>query len=309
MNIVHHNVDRLDLNLLTVFEAVFREQHLTRAAAGLFLTPSAISHALRRLRDHFDDPLFVRDGKAMRPTPACARMAPDIIEQLTRLRATLQRWGEFNPAENRQTFRIAMPEAAEVMLLPQLTALLNEQAPLVSIVSVRADRRKLASALAGNNLHVAIDIALPIEASVRHRPFLEDRFCVVMAARRGAAADLSVEDYLSADHVAVSTRSVGLVMEDALLLDSGYSRRVAVRCQSYQSAVLISEQSRCLLTMPKTLADAFCHGKNLLMRELPFDFPPLRLNLYWHANSEADPAISWLRQICSTMQSKPPLQH
>lgn len=298
MNSIHHRFDRLDLNLLTVFEAVFREQHLTSAAASLYLTPSAVSHALRRLRDTFGDQLFVRDGKVMRPTPACARIAPEIIEQLAKLRGTLQRWGTFNPAESQQTFTIALHEAAEIMVLPALLADISRQAPHVSVASVRADRRKLASSLASNNLHLAIDIALPIEPSIRHQPFLEDEFCAVMSTNNKNAKDLTVEAYLAASHIAVSTRATGLVLEEARLLNLGYARHISMRCQTYSTAVTVSEQSDSILTMPKTLAESFCQGRNLVLCNIPFHFSPVQLNLYWHINSELDPAISWFREIC-----------
>lgn len=298
MNFVHHRFDRLDLNLLIVFEAVFREQHLTLAAASLCLTPSAVSHALRRLRENFGDPLFIRDGKAMRPTTACASIAPEIIEQLAKLRGTLQRWRIFNPAESRQNFTIALPEAVEIMILPGLISLIRTQAPYVCVTSAHVERRKLASNLSSNNLHLAIDIALPIDPSIRHQSFLKDEFCAVMRAGNPAETRLSIETYLAASHIAVSTRATGLVAEEARLLNLGHARRVAIRCQTYSTAIMISEQSDYILTMPKTLAKSFCDGRNLAICDIPFTFPPAQLNLYWHVNSELDPAISWLRQIC-----------
>lgn len=295
MNSVHH---RLDLNLLTIFEAVFREQHLTLAAASLCLTPSAVSHALRRLRENFADPLFIRDGKTMRPTPACARIAPEIIEQLAKLRSTLQRWRCFNPAESQQHFTIAMPEAIELMIFPQLVSVIAAQAPYISVASVHTDRRKLASSLASNNLHLAIDVALPLEASIKHQIFLEDDFCAVMRANNQASRKLTIEAYLKASHIAVSARATGLVLEEARLLNLGYSRRIVMRCQTYSAAILASEQSDAILTMPKTLAKSLCNGRDLVACEVPFDLPPVQLNLYWHVNAEPDPAMSWFRQIC-----------
>jgi hypothetical protein len=101
MKPVHSPFDRMDLNLLRVFEAVFRERHLTRAARALSVTPSAVSHALRRLRDHLDDPLFGREGARMVPTAMCERAAPALLEQLSRLRSLLDQWGRFEPCGDR----------------------------------------------------------------------------------------------------------------------------------------------------------------------------------------------------------------
>ena len=116
MNTFHSKTDRLDLNLLKVFEAAWRERHLGRAAHSLHLTPSAVSHALRRLREHLGDPLFVRDGRRMLPTPACQRLAPPLLESLSQLREALQNLERFEPAHSRQTFLLGMPYAIEAML-------------------------------------------------------------------------------------------------------------------------------------------------------------------------------------------------
>ena len=122
MNIIHSNAGQLDLNLLKVFEAAYREQHLGRAAQSLHLTPSAVSHALRRLRAQLGDPLFVRDGRRMLPTPACQRLAPPLLETLAQLRQWLQQLQHFDPAQARQAFHVGMPYAIEAMLLPAIRA-------------------------------------------------------------------------------------------------------------------------------------------------------------------------------------------
>src|ERR1700740_640123 len=104
MNQIHSIADTMDLNLLRVFEAVFQEANLTRAGDTLSLTPSAVSHAVRRLREVFGDPLFVRQGMSMVPTPACQRHAPALLDHLARMRQLMQQWGHFEPGDSRQAF-------------------------------------------------------------------------------------------------------------------------------------------------------------------------------------------------------------
>ncbi len=303
MNEIHRRADRLDLNLLKVFEAVYRERHLTRAAASLFLTPSAVSHAIRRLRAHLEDPLFVRDGKVMRPTPICERMAPALLEEIGKLRQLLQHWGRFNPAETRQTFKIAIPEALEIVLLPELARKLRDRAPFARVESVRSDRRGLPGALAGASLDLAIDVALSIGEPVRRRLFLQDEFCVVARSKHPLPALATTEDYLAGQHIAVSTRPAGNVLEDAALLNLGLTRGAAVRCQNYHSAARLAEQCDYLLTMPALLARELAKDKKLLIQALPFETPPIRLYMYWHSNSDYDAANLWLRAVCMELSA------
>ncbi len=295
MNDVHRSRAAVDLNLLPVFEAVYREQHLTRAAEALALTPSAVSHALRRLREQLDDSLFVRDGKLMRPTPSCQRLAPALLDQLARLRQLLQAWGQFDPALTRQRFRIGMPDPVELMLLPPLNQRLRQLAPLSFIASTHFDRSGLARALAAGQLDLAIDVALPLGEPVRHCPLLEDRFCLLTRAGQPASAAPTLADYLQARHVAVSSRATGMVMEDGALAHLGWQREVAVRCQNHTTAVRLVADSDLWLTLPERLADEIGPSPAVKRWPLPFSLPPVQLHLYWHAHHEGDPANDWLR--------------
>ncbi|MEH6421431.1 LysR family transcriptional regulator [Pseudomonas sp. CGJS7] len=301
MNHIHSKSEQLDLNLLKVFEAVYRESNLSRAAQALYLTPSAVSHALARLRQHFDDPLFVRDGRRMSATPACQRIAPQLIDSLSRLRELLQQWDRFDPAHARQGFRIGMPDATESALLPALAQALRTQAPNATLASVALTRRELGRELAAGQVDLAVDVALPISEPVRHRPLFQDGFCVVMRDGHALAKRLSLKQYLQASHVAVSTRASGQVIEDIALLNLGLQRTVALRCQNYHSACEVVAQSDALLTMPAGLAGRIAANARLRRVAVPFALPAAQLHLYWHANSEFEPANRWLRELVSVV--------
>ncbi|ALN91370.1 MULTISPECIES: LysR family transcriptional regulator [Lysobacter] len=297
MNQIHSRTDQLDLNLLKVFEAVHREQNLSRAAQSLYLTPSAVSHALTRLRQHFGDPLFVRDGRRMSPTPSCQRIAPQLIDTLTRLRELLQHWDRFDPAHTRQAFRVGMPDATESALLPALAQTLHAHAPGATLASVAVARRELGRELAAGQVDLAVDVALPISEPVRHRPLFQDGFCVVMREGHALSKRLSLKQYLQARHVAVSTRASGQVIEDIALLNLGLQRVIALRCQNYHSACEVVAQSDALLTMPAGLAGRIAANAHLRRVAVPFALPAAQLHLYWHANSEFEPANRWLREV------------
>ncbi|RZF25416.1 LysR family transcriptional regulator [Paraburkholderia sp. UYCP14C] len=293
----HRKIHQLDLNLLKIFEVVYRERHLSRAAQSLALTPSAVSHALGRLREHLNDELFVRDGRSMQPTATCLRMAPSLLEQLAKLHQLLQQWGRFNPVETRQTFRLGMPDALEPLLLPAFTRTLSAQAPLAALASSPTDRKRMAATLAAGHLDLVIDVALPMSEPVRHRPLLEDAFCILARRDPRSARGITMANYLKANHIAVSTRSQGAVLEDIALLNLGLQRNISVRCQNYYSACSIVQQSDCLLTMPARLAHQIDMTGSLVQIALPFSLPPVQLHMYWHMNSDMDFANQWFRQL------------
>ena len=296
MNIIHSNAGQLDLNLLKVFEAAYREQHLGRAAQSLHLTPSAVSHALRRLRAQLGDPLFVRDGRRMLPTPACQRLAPPLLETLAQLRQWLQQLQHFDPAQARQAFHVGMPYAIEAMLLPAIYRLLRERAPRATLASVGYERRDLARALAAGQLDLAIDVALPASEPVRHAVLLQQGFCIAVRSRHALKRRPTLPQYLQAPHVAVSSRASGAVVEDIALLNLGLQRRIALRCQDYQAACRVVGCGDHLLTLPTGLARQMA-GRSLRLLPLPFELPPIQPHLYWHANLAVDPANQWLRQL------------
>ena len=296
MNLIHARTEQLDLNLLKVFEAAYREQHLGRAAQSLRLTPSAVSHALRRLRLQLGDPLFVRDGRRMLPTPACQRLAPPLLEALAQLRQLLQQRERFDPGQARQAFHVGMPYAIEAMLLPAIYRLLRERAPQATLSSVAYERRELGRTLAAGQLDIAIDVALPAAEPVRHAALLQEPFCIAVCTGHPLKRRPTLPLYLAAQHVAVSGRASGAVVEDIALLNLGMQRRIALRCQNYHSACRVVAASDHLLTMPTGLARQMA-GRSLRLLPLPFDLPPIQPHLYWHANTAADPANQWLRQL------------
>lgn len=297
MKHVHPEASRLDLNLLRVFAVVWQERHLTRAAEALSLTPSAVSHAMRRLRDHVGEPLFQRQGHRMQPTAACARMAPDLLGHLNELTSLINGWGTFDPQASQCTFRIALPEATEAILLPDLLARLSAEAPGIAVQSVRTGRATMANALASRSIDLAIDVPVPPPSPLRHMPLLSDDFCVVSRCDHPFAAAPTSQTYADADHIVVSTRQDGAVVEDIALMERGINRRIRLRCQSYATAIAVAESSELMVALPRRVATSLQAGRAIAITDMPVPLTPVRLHLYWHADQQTDPANLWLREL------------
>lgn len=290
------HISTIDLNLFVVFDAVYTEGGVTRAAGKLHLTQPAISHALARLRELFGDPLFVRRGHAMIPTPLARGMVEPVRRSLRLLGGTLDETLRFDPARAKTRFTIGVRDVLEATALPLLFRRMTEAAPDVDLAAVRVERRELESALGAGTVDAAIDVALPISGDVRRRPIVADRL-VVVARRRHPAANgsLDLATYLAADHVLVTSRRRGSGAEDAELAKLGLQRRVRLRCQSYFAACRVVAETDLLLTMPDRYARVLNQRTANQILPMPFDSAPLTLHLYWHATVDRDPANRWLR--------------
>src|SRR5882757_1068966 len=172
----------IDLNLFTVFDAIYREGGITAASKSLHLSQPAVSHALARLRELLDDPLFERHGNEMTPTPRARALAGTINQSLDGLEKMLQRNARFEPTTSRRRFVIAMRAAHEATFLPDILVALTREAPGIDLATVRIERRDLEEDLQSGELDFAIDMALPVSLDI-HRQALEAEPIVVLARK------------------------------------------------------------------------------------------------------------------------------
>lgn len=282
---------RFDLNLFRVFDAVYREQNLTRAAEHLCVSQSAVSHALGRMRSHLDDPLFVREAQGVVPTPLAKRIWPQVQEGLQFLSAAVRQNETFDAARDVRQVRIAMHDELEPTLLPRFMRALHQQIPGLPIDSVRIDRPSLQTDLATGRLDCAIDAAQTADSGLASSLLLEDGWVVVSRT----AAKIDADAYLHASHITVSSRPSGKTIEDMKFSRLGVHRHVAARCQHYESACQLVAESDWLLTMSRGLAESLnAHLENHI-QPVPIEIPSVKVQLFWHPERDQDPAIQWLR--------------
>lgn len=289
------SVQQLDLNLLKVFEAMYREQNMSRVAEVLFITPSAVSHAIKRLRNALQDPLFERQGNKMKPTSACLRIAPQLLESLHGVRASLQQFTEFNPVDSEQTFTIAIHDALESLYAPRLYKHLAEVSDKLSLACVKLERSQIQRQLGSGQADLAVDVAMPLQRPIQHARIAEDSFVVLFRkSEQRHDENITREQYLGAKHLTVSNRPSGRVVEDINLQQQSINRQIGMRCQNYQTAKALLKMSELLLTCPRLIGETL-KDEDLHMADLPIDVPQLELHLYWHENTSNDSAITWLR--------------
>jgi DNA-binding transcriptional LysR family regulator len=161
------HISKVDLNLFIVFEAIYAEGSITRASLKMNLTQPAISHALNRLRQLFDDPLFERQGHVMVPTPLARSIIDPVRQSLRGFEVTLNGAERFDAATSGRSFSLALRDVLEASVLPPLMARMAQDAPTVGLNTLQVGRRELESELAAGTLDAAIDVMLPLSNEIR----------------------------------------------------------------------------------------------------------------------------------------------
>lgn len=289
---------RIDLNLFRVFDAIWRTGSLTLAAEQLHLTQPAVSNALARLREHFGDALFRRQGRRVVPTARAQAIADDVGEALRLLRDSLQSAQAFDALASSRRFTLGMRDNFEVSLLPRLVLALRQHAPRMHLHSAAIDRKRLARQLAEGEMDFGIDVPVAMPADIRQAPLLEIDFCLATRpGHRFAKRRPSVKEWAEAEHVAVSGRSAGPVMEDLALQRAGLTRDVSVRLQNYYAACHLVAASDLVLVLPRFYGEWFSGFIPLHLAATPLPLPPMPILLYWHRNADSDAGHAWLREL------------
>ena len=301
------HLSRIDLNLFTVFDAIYREGGITPASKRLHLSQPAVSHSLARLRELLDDPLFERHGNAMVPTPRARALAATISRSLGALEHMMHNAGQFDPATSDRTFTIAVREAHEFSFLPTLLQRVRETAPNVDVACVRIERRDLEEDLQSGDLDVGVDVALPMSLDVRRERVSAEPLVVLARENHPLLkGPLDLDAYLALEHVLVTGRRRGGGYEDVALGRIGLTRRIRIRCQQHAAACEIVSRSDLLATMTRNQAElANRHIENRVL-PFPLETAPLETFLYWHSNVQDDAANGWFRQlVLETLSTRP----
>lgn len=303
-------LDRFDLNLLTVFAAIYTEGSITAAANTLHLSQSAISHALSRLRVQLGDELFQRSGRSMAPTQTAELLIGPVRQSLVQIQqgllACTQHEG-LDLKDLRTRFRLCVRDSFEALVLPMLIARCSEQAPRASFASIRTPREQVLHDLRSGRIDLAVDILLPHDDQIQHVELLSDDWaCVLNSQHPLLTEDWTLNGVLRWKHVMVSAREHGAGFEDTQLARHGLRREVALRTSNYLAAIQTAACTSYILCAPGKLAAALVRGvaEEVVVKPFPMQMPPLELYLYWHRRVELDRPHVWLREQILQLTSR-----
>ena len=290
---------KLDLNLLVALDALMEDRSVSRAADRLNLSQSAMSSALSRLREYFNDELLVQVGRRMEPTALALSLAPSIREILQQVRVTIQARPNFDPATAERKFRVMTSDFLIEVLLADVLRELAQTAPGIQMQILPSHAASFALFLSGN-----IDLIIaPEDHTLPEHPraaLFEDTYsCVVWSGNTSVREPLTLDQYMAMNHVVVH---VGY--DQPSILERWFSgqtadfdpsrRRIDVIAPSFGVVPHLIVGTQRIATMHTR--HAHVHAKLLPLRVLapPPGFPILREMMQWHRHLDTDPALRWL---------------
>ena len=289
---------QVDLNLLELFETVYRTRNLTAAGAQLGLTQPAVSRGLGRLREMYGDALFVRQQRGVAPTPFADALAAPVTSALDTLRATLVR-PTFDHAVQGRTFRVALSDVGERIFLPRLAEHLARIAPQVVIEVVSPTQEQLHEGLTSGQIDLAVGFFGSLSKQVHHRRLFRERF--VYVARQGHP---NVKGKLLREQLRKLPHAVGgpAGMQHAAAVEKVLSgprvkAQVALRVHSLLCVGPIVTDSDLVGLVPSNLAAMVASHMPLQLVEPPVQFPGFDVTMVWHDRFHRDPASEWLRAV------------
>jgi DNA-binding transcriptional LysR family regulator len=288
-----------NLNLLVALDALLGERSVSAAAKLTRVTPSAMSHSLAELRAMLDDPLLVRSGRAMVPTPRAEALGPPLRKLLLDAKRLLAGGTIFDPATAERRFVIAAPDFLATLLLPPLLQAIALEAPGIVLDFVPSVRRGNAWLLETGELDLALGAIVDHSSAIRRMDLCTEGFAC--AARKGhpvIVGKLDLRTYVETPHLVITLGDDSApTWIDQALAKLGKQRRVAVRLRYFMAAPLVISQSDLLLTGPSMLIRYFARLVPLQVLTPPVDLPTYPEEAYWHERFDDDPAHTWLRQL------------
>lgn len=301
------HVNELDLNLLRVFDAVYRARSVSRAADVLGITQPAASQSLTRLRLLLKDQLFVRVAGGVAPTPRAQRLSHAVQSAIATLAAALNEAEVFDPRTDPTTVRLHLSDIGEACFLPLLMSSLNDSAPAVRVASTPLAHDEIALALDSGSLDFAIGFLPSVHDTQRAR-LLDDSYVVLLReghpgapkgpARRSALAGLARLDY-------VAVRSHPETMR--ILQSLGLEDRVRLTAAHFLALPAIVRSTDLCAVMPRAIAHGFVAGGGCRIVELDVPLREFTVSLHWSRRHESDPAHRWIKALILRLFRQPPL--
>jgi len=291
---------QLDLNLLLAFDALMTHRHVTQAAAQLFISQPAMSHALNRLRTHFGDPLLVKTPQGMQPTARALRLHAGIQQALHLLEQQLGEMEQFEPEQSNRRFVISTTDYVECILIPPLINTLQRIAPQVEIeIAILRDQLPEAGLATGDvDLVLGFDEYMDVPRYLIRETWLEEPLVGLVRADNPKIGDtLTLHQLIGCPHVFHSPLGAKISMVDRYLARHGLQRQISVNSQSYLSAAAIVRQTDHLLVLPRQVATMLLGFGGLRQVGLPADMPCYHLNCVWHPAHGQQPGNIWLRGL------------
>ncbi|MEW6372962.1 MAG: LysR family transcriptional regulator [Pseudomonadota bacterium] len=294
---------RFDLELLLIFDEIYKTKNVTRAADNLGLPQSTVSLGLGKLREHFNDRLFSRTAKGMEPTPRAGNAIADVRRAIQALQHALADQPVFDPAGSTREFRICMTDISEIVLVPRLLNYLREHGP-----GIRVDISKISpdspQELADGTVDLAVGFMPHLEAGFYQQVLFDQHFVCLASKRHPRVRDsLSLEAMAGEGHVLVRSSGTGHAIVDKTLAGAGVQRRVVLQLPSFLGVARIVAETELLAIVPYRYGASMAASEDIRMLPVPLELPSFQVKQHWHERYHADASNRWLRQAIADLFS------
>ncbi len=297
MYIDENNIRSLDLNLLVALDALLRERSVTRAARRVGVGQPAMSHSLKRLREFFGDPIFVRVGREMQVTPFAQQLEAPLRRWLAELRTVLNAPGPFDPATCERSFTLITSDLLAVVL-PTLAWRMQEEAPHVRL-EVRTPDADPVQALQSSGADLALAPPQAHAPGMCQRVVSRITWATFVAPGHAGLEDgeLSLERWLQIPHITVNTASSSPSFVASAIASAGLVRRVGLVVPSFLVAPYVVARSEMLFTAPRESIGPIAQLLGLCALQPPLLLPEIPVLELWPERLHADPAHAWFRHV------------
>jgi DNA-binding transcriptional LysR family regulator len=300
----------LDVEWIWVFDEIYKTLSVTNAADKLGITQGAASTALNRLRAYYDDQLFIRTSRGMRPTPRAVALHPVLHQVREDLEVARTGAPVFDPVNSHRTFRVCMTDLGEISLLPRLLSHLQSHAP-----GIHVEAEKINSDSPRRLEDGAVDLAVgympQLDAGFYQQSLFEQDFqCIASLSHPRIGKRLGKTAYGAERHVEVSNPGTGhTAMVDKALASGGVTRDIALRVPSFLAVAQIVSETELLATVPRYYALAMLSREPIRNLVVPYELPRYTVRQHWHARFHRDPGNVWLRQTVASLMPAAVMRH
>ncbi|MEB3357963.1 MAG: LysR family transcriptional regulator [Synechococcales bacterium] len=289
----------IDLNLLVAFEAIFETGSVTAAAAQVHIGQPAMSAALGRLRSLFDDDLFIRIGRDMKPTAKALEIAPGITAALQQIRLTLQSSQQFDPAIAHQAFIIGCTDYASTVITPTLLQVCRQRAPGIDLRLISYEKSQISALLEQPTLAVILGSGFhDLPPHILQKPLMAERFVGICRRNHPAIRDgsLTLEQFVELPHALFTLRRDEVGVIDRALAKQTLRRRIVLTTPYWLTLPAIIANSDLVAAVPTRMAHQFTTQGFVDTFEIPLALDSWAISMVWSQLTDQAPNCIWLRQ-------------
>ena len=291
------NLARVDLNLLVALDVLLDECHVTRAAERMGLSQPGMSNMLARLRELVDDPILVRTGDGMRPTPRALELVGPVREALRGIEGALSPSG-FDPATADMMLRVSASDYVEFVLLPDLVERLSAEAPGIQLMIRPQEPVTPTEMLYRGEVDLAIGFQPGEVRNCHQQALFEESFGCIVRADHPRVVDgrIDLDTYVELPHILMTMRGDRTSFIDVILDRYGKKRHIGIYVPHFLVIPPLLTRGDYIVTLTRRVVDSFTGGQ-LQAVEPPFDMPRFTITQFWHERTHHDPAHRWLRGV------------